>query len=797
MTEDLYIAARSLRRSPVFSVTIVALLALGIGANTAIFSLMNAVLLRTLPVREPDRLVLFNLKPPRHSSYYMIPQSMYRRIRDTNLVFEGFAAATFPPLMLGDGRAERVNGLLVSGTFFKTLGVNALLGRVITPEDDRSAVCVIGYGLWQRRFGNDPGVIGRRIQVNAHPCTVIGVTPKEFLGLAEDSQLDISIPLLAPGMSEFAFYPVQTFGRLKPGVSMAQAQASLDALYHHLASSDASVLLQPGRQGFSTLRSQYRKPLLLLMAMVGLVLLIACANIVNLLMARASRRTKEIAVRLALGAGRTRLVWQLLAECTLLAMSGAVAGIALAYWADHVLLALAPRQAGSEALRLDVNPDVRVLLFTLGVAILVSILCGLAPAVQSLRLDVGPALKGTAGVRAPGRFSFTKALVVAQVALSLVLLIGAGLFLRSLHNLKSVDPGLNPERLVVLTLDPGLAGYSKAASRNFFEDLVERTRNLPGVVAASPGFISPLSGGFAITHFLVPVYQPSRDEPDSLNVNWIGTDYFKVLATPLLAGRVFTEQDGVVNNVMIVNERTAKHFWPHESAIGKHAFLGWSKDDKFDPERDCEIVGVVKDVKSESLRKDAQPTVYLPFRQNNRPHLTLHVRVAGDTAPIISALLREIREMDPNVPAYRVTTMAAQVDQSTLLDRLMATLTSLFGLLAVVLAAVGLYGVMAFTVAARTREIGIRMALGAGRARVFRQVLRESAWLTAIGIALGVPGAWWASRFAASFLYELSAADPATYVGLALVLAGIALGAAWIPARRAASGDPMVALRYE
>jgi predicted permease len=597
-------------------------------------------------------------------------------------------------------------------------------------------------------------------------------------------------------MSAFAEFPLQTFGRLKPGVGVAQAQASLDVLYHQLAPpprtgklSDLKVELQPGGQGFSRLRRQYGRSLLMLMVVAGLVLLIACANITNLLMARASGRAKEIAVRLTLGAGRARLVCQLLTESTLLTIIGAALGIALAYWVDHALLALAPQQFGGGASIVDVNPDWRVLLFTLGVAILVSALSGIAPAIQSTPRSLGPALKGEVGVRSPGRVSYTNALVVVQIAVSLVLLIGAGLFLRSLRNLKSVDPGLNPERLVVLTIDSGGAGYSRVASQKLFESLVERARNLPGVVAASPGLISPLSGGFALVPIHVPGYQPKPDEDDRIDANWIGTDYFKVLGTPLVAGRVFTEQDGVSNKVAIVNEKTARHFWPHENPIGKHFTSGRNED--------WEILGVVKDVKSESLREDPQPTVYLPFRQNRRPHITLHVRVAGPTTPVIAALMREIHALDPNLPAVDVTTMAAQLNRTIALDRLMAALTALFGLLAVVLAAVGLYGVMAFAVSARTREIGIRMALGAGQARVLTQVMRESAALTSIGIALGVPGALWASRGIGSFLYGLSATDPWTYVALAVVLAIIALGAAWIPARRAAQMDPMVALRYE
>jgi predicted permease len=639
-------------------------------------------------------------------------------------------------------------------------------------------------------------VIGRKILLNGSPFTVVGVTPKEFIGLSQDSQLDISIPVRAAGMSAFAEFPLQTFGRLKLGVGVRQAQSSLDVLYHQLAPpprtgklSDIKVELRSGGQGFSRLRRQYERPLLMLLVVAGLVLLIACANITNLLMARASGRTKEMAVRLALGAGRVRLVRQLLTESTLLTMMGAGLGMAVAYWVDYALLALAPQQFGSSASTIDVNPDWRVLLFTLGVTIAASVLSGIAPAILSTPENLGPALKGEASMRAPGRISYTNALVVVQIAVSLVLLIGAGLFLRSLHNLKSVDPGLDPEHLVVLTISPGSAGYSLAASHTFFERLVDRARNLPGVVAASPGFISPLSGDFALVRVSVPGYQPRQGEDDSIAANWIGTDYFKVIGTPLLTGRVFTEQDGLANRVAIINEKTARHFWPHENPIGKHFSTGRDED--------WEIVGVVKDVKSESLREDAEPTVYIPFRRNHRAHITLHVRVAGATQPVISALLGEIHALDPNLPPVNVTTMAAQLNRTIALDRLMAMLTAMFGLLAVALAAVGLYGVMAFAVSARTREIGIRMALGAGQARLLGQVMAESAALTCTGIGFGVPAALWASRGVGSSLYGLSATDPWTYGALAAVLAVIALSAAWIPARRAARVDPMVALRYE
>jgi len=655
-------------------------------------------------------------------------------------------------------------------------------------------VCVISYRLWQRSFGGDRNAIGRKVQMNGQPFTILGVAPKEFSGLKQGTQTDVFVPLMAVGMSQYVNF-LETFGRLKPGVSVAQAEASLDVLYHQFETrqpragklSDMKIVLQPGRQGFSGLRGRYERTLLILMVVVALVLLIACANVTNLLMARASGRAKEIAVRLALGARRPQLVQQLLVESMLLTIIGAALGMALAYWIDHALVALAP----GGALILDVHPDWHVFLFTLGVAIVVSLLSGIGPAIQSTHPDVAPVLKGEASARIARRFSFTNALVVAEVALSLVLLIGAGLFLRSLHNLKSVDPGFDPGQLVVLTIEPGINGYSQAQTQSFFERLMERARHVPGVLALSPGLVSPLSGDFSMTGISVADYQPQPNERPIISTNWVGPEYFKALRTPLVAGRVFTEQDGGANKVAIVNEKAAKHFWPHASPIGKHAVIG-GRD-----RTECEIVGVVKDVKSESLREEAQATVYLPFRQNPRPRIALHVRVTGKTAPVIAALIRESHALDANMPVFNATTMEAQLDRTIALDRLMAALTALFGILAVALAAVGLYGVMALAVSARTRELGIRMALGASQARVLGQVMRESAVLAIIGIGLGVPGAMWASRGVGSFLYGLSATDPWTYALLALMLLGVTLSAAWIPARPAARVDPMVALRYE
>jgi predicted permease len=798
MPGDLRYALRGFRRSPGFTLAAILSLALGIGANTAIFSLVNAVLIRPLPVRDPDRLVIFGLNPPSRFGGSLLSSAAFRQIQEKNTVFDGFVGIMNPSLEFSSGDIDYPHSSVVSGNFFGTMGVNAMLGRVLTPDDDRAnakPVCVIGYGFWLRRFGGDASTIGRKVLINNQPFTIVGITPKQFTGLDLYAPVDVTVPMAAIPQNV-----VRAFGRLKRGVGIAQAQASIDVLYHQVETwnppqqkvADIKVSLQPGGRGVLVLRSQYGNPLLMLMAAVGLVLVIACANVTNLLMSRASVRTKEIAVRLALGAGRGRLIRQVLAESLLLSVGGATLGVVLAIWTDHALRAMAPWQIGTPIPpEVDVNPDWRALLFTIVVTILVSVASGLAPALQSTRLHFARALKGETGVRAPGKFSIAGVLVAAQVALSLVLLIGAGLFLRSLHNLRSVDPGFDPSRLIVTTIEPSRRGYSPSASRQYTDELVERTKRLPGVIAVSPGLISPLSGDFAMGRVSVPGYIPAPGEFPIISVNFVGPDYFNTIGTSLAAGRFFNQRDGIANKVAIVNEKAARHYWPGENPIGRRIIAGLREP------IDCEIVGVVKDVKTESLRAGAQPTVYVPATLNPMGHVTLHVRVAGETAPIILALRQEIHSLDPTLQPRDITTMADQIDRTLALDRLLALLTTLFGVLAVALASVGLYGVMAFAVAARTREIGIRMALGADRARVLRQILCESGLPTLVGIATGVPAAVWASRFIGSQLYGLRATDPEAYLLLSLALALVAIGAAWIPARRAANVDSMVALRYE
>jgi predicted permease len=789
---------RSFLRSPGFTLAAILSLALGIGANTAMFSLVNAVLLRRLPVREPDRLVNFSFRTPTPERFggNSISRDIYAGIRDKNTVLEGFAAINGRAVILSDANgAERVEGSAVSSNFFQTLGVAAIVGRMPSAQDG-DQVCAISYRLWQTRFHGDPGVIGRQILIDGQPLTILGVAPKQFHSVHQGDYIDVAYPLAMAARNA----GLRTFGRLKPGVTIEQAQFEIDALYHQIQTSrqpgilasiaDTRVILEPGGQGFAEIREQFGRPLLMLMAVVGSVLLITCANLANLATVRALRRTKEMAVRVTVGAERRHLVGQILTETALLTTVGALFSLAVAYWIDHSLIALAPRQWGGSELIVGVQPDWRVLLFMLGVTLAVSLLSGALPAIQTTQLNPTSAISGATGIRKLGRFSPSDLLVVLQVALAFTLLIGAGLFLRSLQNLRSIDPGFDPDKLIVLTIDATHSGLPLARTKELFDSVVERARMLPGVVRVSPGVISPLSGDYLIGGIRVPGYIPRPHERDAIAFTFVGPEYFTTLGTPLIEGRLFNDQDGASSKAAIINEKTAAHYWPGMSAIGQRLGIGGCQGE-------CTIVGIVKSEKTESLREDAPPIVYLPFRANIRPFMALHVRVAGNTTPVIAALVREVHSIDRNLPVRDVTTMATQIDRTLALDRLMALLTTLFGILGVALAAVGLYGVVAFSVNTRTREIGIRMALGATRGNVLFQFLRESGLLIAIGLAVGLLGALLTSRALASQLYNVRATDPLIYIVLAVALSTAALAATSIPARRASKVDPMVALRHE
>jgi predicted permease len=836
---DLRYALRMLRRSPGFAVVAALLLALGIGANTAIFSVVDAVLLKSLPVKDPERLVLLSHT---NSGEYSdrFSYSNYEQIRDHDQTLSGVLA--YYPLRLTvivDGWPEpALNGQLVTGSYYQVLGVNAMLGRTIAPEDDRAPgahpVCVISHGYWQRRFGGDPGVVGKTIHLGGYPFTVIGVTPPEFFGTEVCSAMDISAPLMmqqqvTPGIRSFVNENWERFrlmGRLRPGMTMEQALASLGLLYQQYVDNkvvalysslndkaineadhykaNARLMVASGSQGLSDLRQQFSQPLSVLMCVVALVLGVACANLAGLLLARGVARRKEMAVLLAIGAGRLRLVRQLFTESLLLACLGSLLGLLLAWWGTRLFLPLVSQ--GEIPIYLSLNLDFRMLGFTAGVVVLTSMLFGLAPAFVTTRVELQSALKQDSQAMGGRRaLSFGRVLVIAQVALSLLLLVGAGLFVRSLRNLQHVETGYARENVLVLKLEPVGSDDKGPQHTAFYDELLRRVKALPGVRQASLIGYSPISRREWLVMgqnpeesknpMYVEGYTPRLDEDMTINHMQVYPHSFATLGIPLLAGRDFGPQDTRQSPlVAVISESMARRFFGAENPIGRRFGIAY-------PVRCCpmEIIGVVKDAKYISLRQESRPMFYRPFAQANTSmgQMTLVVRTAGDTAPIAAAVQREARALDPGMPRFEVEPLAAQLDASLTQERLVATLASVFGLLALLLACIGLYGVMAYDVARRTHEIGIRMALGASARRVVQLVLRETLWLVGIGIVIGLGATWAATRWVASLLFGLQPHDPLT-IGLAvLVLLAVAAVAGYLPARRATRVDPLVALKYE
>jgi putative ABC transport system permease protein len=856
MFQDIGYGARMLLKRPGFTCVAALTLALGIGANTAIFSLIDAVLLKTLPVNNPERLVVLG-RALGGKIGAQFPYRTYKQIRDQNEVLSGLLA--WHPLRLSvsvDGQPEpAVAGQLVSGNYYSVLGVNASLGRTIAPDDDRapgeSPVCVISHGYWRRRFAGDPAVVGKTIHIGGAPFTIIGVTPPEFFGLEVGSSLDISVPLLMqqqvmPGIRSYvdgsdpnSFFSVM--GRVRPGVTMPQAQAGLSALYHQLCAEYAAsnwgfkfapmpwleekLVLEPGWRGLSELRRQFSRPLLALMIVAALALAVACANVAGLLLARAVARRKEIAIRLALGVGRLRLVRQLLIESVLLSSLGALLGLLFAYWGTRLLLPLLSQ--GEIPVRLNLSPDVRMLGFTIAVATLTGVLFGLAPAFLATRVDMNSALKNEAsGLSGHGaHLTFGKMFVVSQVALSLLLLIGAGLFVRSLQKLRQVDAGFASENVLVLKLEPVGSDQKTPQLAARYDELLRRVEALPGVRLASLVGYSPLSrrewlvmGQTPETNNQMKIRDYTPQSGDEMVIPWMQVypNSFATLGIPMVAGRDFGPQDSVqwrpanqcppsarAPQVGIINESMARRFFGNENPVGRR--FGFSNSvgrcgaPEPDPASQIEIVGVVKDVKYASLRNEGRAMFYLPYYQatTGRGQMTLVVRTAGDSTTVAAAVRREARAMDPAMPMFEVETLATQVAASLQQERLLATLSSGFGLLALLLSCLGLYGILSYAVARRTNEIGVRMALGADRRDVLWLVLGDALRLVLIGAALGVPAALAASRLVASQLFGISATDPGAIVAATLALLAVATLAGYFPARRATRVDPLVALRCD
>ncbi len=804
---DVRYAFRMLARTPGFTFIVVLTLTLGIGANAAIFSLIDALLLRWLPVRNPQELVQVGWQAPnkRDSPGGSFSYAIVRALAEQHEIFTGVAGFSGFGFEVGSaGSVDRVPGALVTGRFYQTLGVNPVAGRLLTPEDDEPGaplVAVISYGYWERQLARSPTAVGETVRINRLPVTIVGVSPRGFVGanvgsVAEITMAVVALPHVSPSAAPL-LGPGNFWLRVlaRPKNDAAQATARLNAVWPQLAEgviashwpasrrkamANSTFVLRPGGTGWTYLREIYRKPLFVLMAFVGLVLLIACANVASLLLARASARRKEIAVRLAIGAGRGRIVRQLLIESTVLSLIGAALGIGLAWVSGQFLVDLI--STGGSRVVFDLTPNWRLIGFTSATAIATAALFGVAPAFHMTATGAAAVLQEESRT-ASSKSRLLPALVSAQVALSLVLLAGAGLFVRTLQNLQALDPGFRTDGVLLVDLE----GRRAAVPREVVDDL----QRVPGVVSASVSTHTPLSGSIW-SEPAVPAGQPI---PENDNAHFVGAGprFLATLQMRLLAGREFTDQDSAGSpGVALVNEAYAQRFFQNRNPIGEHLAATVRGE-----RRDLEIVGLVQNANAAGLRVQPPPTVYVAYTQlaGDLP-TTITVRAAGSPGAAAAAIERELRSRLPGLP-IEARPLSTQVQATMVQERMMAALASGFGLLALTVACIGLYGLLAYTVAQRTREIGIRMALGAQRTRVVAQVLRGGTRLVVIGIALGLPAAWSASQWVESMLFGLTPTDPAVTGAAVVVLMMAALLAAYLPARRASRVEPLIALRHE
>jgi predicted permease len=847
LSQDFRFNLRMLRKSPGFTAIAVITLALGIGANTAIFSVLESVLLRSLPVHHPQELVLLT-DPDQHGENFgsqngsrsQLAYSEFQYLRDHNEVFSGMFAAdsSLPELevSLGDSAVggddkQQARIKLVSGAYFSTLGLQPAAGRFFGTEVERargdSPVAVVSYPFWKQRYNLNPSILRKSIKVHDTSFEVIGVAPPGFFGETVGELPDVWVPMMMqdavyPGMDYLSPSPqgvlneyewLQVLGRLKPGISLAQANAAMNVQFTRALTAaagnrmteeqrkgnfDQYLELQPGGRGVSTLRSGFGQPLQFLMALVALVLAIACANVANLLLARGAARQKEFAMRLAVGAGRKRLIRQLLTESLLLAMLGAAAGVLLANWADRLLLRMVSSR-GAASIPLDIHPDLRVLAFTLGVTVLTAILFGLIPSLLLTRLDLSPVLKSTSqNIKSDSRGSRLpagKVLVVAQVAVSLILLVTAGMFVHSLAKLSEVNLGYSRENFILFRVNAAATGLKGPARLSLYQNLLDRIAALPGVrtvaVSGNGLFLNEESGD----PVWVEGYTAKPGETMNTRMDHVGPRYFSTVGIPILMGREIDAQDRATGlRAAVINQSFARRFFPNTNPIGKRV-----RDTYPGNPADAEIVGVVADARYNSLREKSVERLYVPLFnpmwEQNRP--AFEVRTFADPSSVSDSIRKTVQAANSSIPPIEIRTMSGLVDDSLETDRFVKQLSEAFGILAIVLAAIGLYGVMAYTVARRTREIGIRMALGAQAARIRWNVLRETMLLVLIGVPIGIPIALLGVYLVRRMLFGLSFADPLALSLATLLLLVAAALAGILPARRASQVDPMIALRYE
>ena len=813
LIRDLNYALRVLAKRPVFALVAILTLAVGIGANTAIFSVVNAVLLRQLPFKNPGKLVwVWSTRTDRDRAFFSIPDFLDYKERSQR-VEELAAFANWGASLTGTAEAERFQGVRITSNAFQLLGVEAAAGRTLLPEDDKPGnerVLVISYGLWQRRFGGDPNLIGQSLALNDQKYTVVGVLPSSFIFPGAEAETEIAVPL-SPGTdarrAERGSNFLRVFARLKPDAAIKQVQSEFATISSDLKQkypdtngkhTDPRVLLLQDE-----IVGSYKTALLVLLAAVGLVLLIACSNLASLLMARASARRKEMAVRTALGAGRTRLIRQLLTENMLLAAAGGILGILGAWWSIDLVLRLSPSDLPRAG---EINIDTRVLAFTVAVSLLAGIVFGLAPAIQATRVDLIAVLKGgTTGSTGGASSNRTRStLVVAEIAISLVLLIGAGLLVKSFQRLQSVSPGFNAQGLLLVRLSLPQSRYSKSEDcGTFYDNLVTRVGALPSVESIGLTNVVPLSATNVRTDFTIVGRAPASptDVPAAQN-RLVSSAYFHTMGITVLKGREFAEFDTSRSQpVAVIDKAMAEQYWPAENPIGSHLKID---DGGSAAARDAEIIGVVENVKNFGLDEEPTPTIYSPFSQMPEASLgfflnrmNLVVRTSSEPLSLAQSVRSAVQSIDKDVPASSARSLDQFISASVAPRRFNLLLFGVFAGIALLLSVAGVYGVISYSVSQSTREIGIRMALGARPGDVLKGVLAQGMRLVVMGVSIGIVGAFALTRVISGLLYGVSATDPATFSGVSIMLAIVALGACFVPARRATKVDPMKAIRYE